>query len=569
MNLVQTVLSACSKEIDKCEQKILGTDTNMQFLKQLTKKRVITAEEQQRVDLINQNLTRSGSETLSTLWITKVCPVSGECVLFGEGEDVFSKWADIRKGNIVGINAIGGESSNGFVREIKLTNQINNGTKNIQYDRYVILKSNKNAYSDNLWYEWYVGQYLNKFLHRFPLFCKTYGIYEYTTAEDKTALENIKEDEDTKHFTPLEKQARQKQKYQNALGAIQRLSETSFQQSYTQPENMCIVVQHVHKAIQFIELLDIYKIYSSLASLSDADLAFFQEDDGLTLSKNLRMELTFLKPIFDVLLSQNQGERKAELANLKHDILCILYQIYFVLPLLEDFSHNDLHLGNVILTPAGKGNYYQYNYTNDKTFAFQCRYVAKIIDYGRCFFRDEHMTAEEISNLFRPMQVFADLPNAKNVYPNGTLGLKQRLDKTIHPVTKEKLTSYQQYQMGYPWELIELTPCVTLDLRIIYDCIKYYKVLDASFLTPVKTLPEGICKDQTQKYANTVIFPNVKDIAPTLETLIDQTHTYPGTLVCTIHIHDKNDMRVVWANIGGRKRKSRMRKSRMRKSRKT
>ena len=97
--------------------------------------------------------------------IQQICPVSGECVLFGRGEEVFQSWfQNIRKAGITSIRPIGGVSENGFVRELKRSVG--------GYDSYVVLKSNLNKTSDNLYYEWRVGQYLNKFMFQFPPFCK-------------------------------------------------------------------------------------------------------------------------------------------------------------------------------------------------------------------------------------------------------------------------------------------------------------------------------------------------------------------------------------------------------------
>ena len=54
--------------------------------------------------------------------IQLICPVSGECILFGRGEDTFSKWfQDIHKTPITSIRPIGGVSENGFVRELTCT----------------------------------------------------------------------------------------------------------------------------------------------------------------------------------------------------------------------------------------------------------------------------------------------------------------------------------------------------------------------------------------------------------------------------------------------------------------
>ena len=161
--------------------------------------------------------------------IQQICPVSGECVLFGRGEEVFQSWfQDIRKAGITSIRPIGDVSKNGFVRELKRSVD--------GYDSYVVLKSNLGPTADNLYYEWRVGQYLNKWMLQFPLFVKTYGVYEYELG-DKQLMQD--------HPDPLP--------------VISRLRDTYMERSLQVPENICIVVQQVHEAIPFRKLIDDYK----------------------------------------------------------------------------------------------------------------------------------------------------------------------------------------------------------------------------------------------------------------------------------------------------------------------
>ena len=65
-----------------------------------------------------------------------------------------------------------------------------------------------------------------------------------------------------------------------------------------------------------------------------------------------------------------------------------LYQIYFALhQIKKEFTHYDLHLGNVLLYEPIEGKYIQYHYhSKNKTVSYKSRYLVKIIDYGRSFF---------------------------------------------------------------------------------------------------------------------------------------------------------------------------------------
>jgi hypothetical protein len=70
------------------------------------------------------------------------------------------------------------------------------------------------------------------------------------------------------------------------------------------------------------------------------------------------------------------------------ELVNVLFQIYMPLSVLsEDFTHYDLHKSNIMLFSPYPGKYIQYHYhTPEKTVSFKSKYIAKIIDYGRCYF---------------------------------------------------------------------------------------------------------------------------------------------------------------------------------------
>ena len=253
------------------------------------------------------------------------------------------------------------------------------------------------------------------------------------------------------------------------------------QRSIEEPENICIVVQQVHRAIPFKELLEAY-------------------------------------------------EKQPEL---KHEILCVLYQVYFVLPLIPGFSHNDLHYENVILTSNEK--YYQYVYTKaGQVFTFQCRYAAKLIDYGRCIYPGTNLIRGELS----------------------------------------KYTDDAQRQSGYPWKHVGYDPCPTVDLMLVKVCMDY-KVLPPTFLNDMKktlfTIPEeSECNALVYSQLTSAVrrqfikknIPDMHDVVTQLEKLI-QPHTYALPRACTIHVSDVADMRVDWSQRAGTRRRKKRKSKRL------
>lgn len=69
----------------------------------------------------------------------------------------------------------------------------------------------------------------------------------------------------------------------------------------------------------------------------------------------------------------------------------ILFQVYGPLAEVSDeFTHYDLHENNVLLVPAphGKCFHMHYHLRGGRTVEFKTNVLVKIIDYGRCFFRE-------------------------------------------------------------------------------------------------------------------------------------------------------------------------------------
>ena len=72
------------------------------------------------------------------------------------------------------------------------------------------------------------------------------------------------------------------------------------------------------------------------------------------------------------------------------DGLSLLFQVYGPLSVLDGyFTHYDLHDKNVLVvpTPSGTCIHMHYHLSGGEVVSFKTKYIAKIIDYGRCFFR--------------------------------------------------------------------------------------------------------------------------------------------------------------------------------------
>ena len=98
------------------------------------------------------------------------------CLAFGDLSDKvtasFNGFVDFNYARKY-IKRIGAPSENGFVFEIENARR--------EYSAYSILKSARESTSDNLMYEYVVGQYVNKLNKLYPCFLETYGLFKYKT----------------------------------------------------------------------------------------------------------------------------------------------------------------------------------------------------------------------------------------------------------------------------------------------------------------------------------------------------------------------------------------------------
>ncbi len=527
----------CEQNKEKCNRLMLGSDTNLTFLRK-AKTRKLTQADENRIGLIYRNLTKSGVEALSEIQTKTACPIAGECNFFNQQEDFFSTWAmDIQKSNITGIRPIGKPSANGFVREIQLTKEFHDGVKLVNYDSHVILKSNLEKESDNLFYEWVVGLYLNKLMDRFPIFCKTYGLYEYRSEEDKAFM--------------LERP-------ESGLAVIKRLNvvteSTGIVKSIQTPELLCVVVQHVHKSVALFDLLEEYNLLNqTLLDVSMLDTVNVNE-----LSRRLQRNESDVELLLPALNAKKLNERRLERLLLKREIVCALYQIYFVLDLMPGFSHNDLHVGNVILTPAGENKHYEFYYNNQ---SFHCKYAVKLIDYGRCSFTGSQSIKEKVDAFLREQ----------------VRGLSEEVSVQIEKIEREN---------GFPWQYVGTTECSSLDFRLINTCIEYgvlqegvfkegvnakgnpakfsddsnafYGKLDTASLPP--NYADSLCDDLTnvylkknlihkkrhKQYLESNVYPTIRSVAPALYTEIEPHVFENSQCFCRIYVSDTEKLRIEW-----------------------
>lgn len=202
--------------------------------------------------------------------------------------------------------------------------------KRDDYSVSCILKCSLFEHADNLFLEWYVGHhFVNKMVPIFPCFLETLQLVKLKDAQ-YIALKQLSQH--VAYTNPV---------LNGAEFATTMSMNTYRQLSCASPTSLAILIQYVENPISL---------------------------DTLLIAKAFKDEYNY-----NVLLLQ------------------ILLQIYIPLGRLSAiFTHNDLHLGNILLYPVPNNGYITLRYKiGEDVITMRTKYIVKIIDYGRGFFNWE------------------------------------------------------------------------------------------------------------------------------------------------------------------------------------
>jgi len=158
-----------------------------------------------------------------------------------------------------------------------------------------------------------------------------------------------------------------------------------------------------------------------LPSLQEVIVNYRNLSDTLNIAcKNDNHMAILLQYLPNITSMRDMLEKKKEF--IKRDLITSLYQIYFVLNLLQDtFTHYDLHDQNVQLyeVPSGKYIQYRYHLPSGKVVSFKSKYLVKIIDYSRCYFVDKSNSSINVNDNLNNADDCIDTDPSGNRMPGG------------------------------------------------------------------------------------------------------------------------------------------------------
>jgi hypothetical protein len=198
--------------------------------------------------------------------------------------------------------------------------------------------------TDSLFYEYLVGMFINTYTDKYPLFVRTYGIFKFKTLETLD--------------------------YCNVGDIRDRIPPKKFIES-VEPFNVPDLETLIKNDGNPVKL-------NEDSVIRDALLIEHIDDKPMQLGEFL------LSLCQKYVKSPDEWTVRA----LKYEVLYIFCQVYFTLADMYDvFTHYDLHQGNVLIYQLDHAVEFCYHDEDEKVYTFKSKYLVKVIDYGRCYFK--------------------------------------------------------------------------------------------------------------------------------------------------------------------------------------
>lgn len=345
--------------------------------------------EREAISKINRFITKKHPIFISKN-LQEICSDSNVCIAFGtQANQIRTFFDDFNNFKLLSnsVKRIGKTSANGFVNELTYLRY--------GYVANTVLKSSVSRSADNLLYEALVGFFLNKMSVHFPSFLETYGLYKY---KDEDVYNTLKDNTQTESIL--------------LNRGLKRIATNSQDINNSIIRSACFIPKSMSVMIQYLK---------GVKTLKDYIIEI--------IGRRLYVDSDFVE----------------------NDLLYVFFQVYMTLSTLSKvFTHYDLHMENVLIYQPVEGSYIEYHYHIDgKEVIFKSSYIAKIIDYGRCYFNDKQNDNKHINN---SKNVLTTLCN--QCFKCGTLSGFRWLNKTLDP---------ESYYIS------SQNPNASHDLRLLYE----------------------------------------------------------------------------------------------------
>jgi hypothetical protein len=148
-------------------------------------------------------------------------------------------------------------------------------------------------------------------------------------------------------------------------------------------------------------------------------------------------------------------------------VLPILFQVYYPLfHMRKNFTHYDLHTDNVLLYEPAPGKFIQYHYHTDTgVISFQSPYIAKIIDYGRSYFKDGEDSKDIYDQVCR-LPECRDMCGDQRGFASFPLSNEQQF---YHIVSQKKNESHDLRFLTMVLDMVKDYVAWAGEFKVVYD----------------------------------------------------------------------------------------------------
>ena len=271
-------------------------------------------------------------------FLNHFCLDSGECLAFGKENTKIPNYFDNFSFKYASptLTRIGEDSVNGIINEVIFKRDL--------YIARAVIKSYRTSgpsmNPDNLFYEYFVGNYINSICNMYPCFVETYALLIFKSQQTHQLINNA------------------------TTNKLTITTDNSNSSSYTQEEGLASIWTQIDSKDRSKQLKISCKVPEAISIMI----------------QHIGKSQSISKIIKTGIYNQNKD----------HDLITLFYQIYAPLSMMSKvFTHYDLHGENVLvynIYPTNRYVEYHYHETNGNITIFKSNKLVKIIDYGRAFF---------------------------------------------------------------------------------------------------------------------------------------------------------------------------------------
>lgn len=489
---------------------------------------------------------RTHRAKITSTYLAQVCSDAGECMSFGKEFRRIARFFS----NFVEFDYQSGpprplvtKSVNGLVFEVPYER---NGFR-VEAALKICRPLTSRVAVDNLFYEYLVGLFLNRYALRFPCFLHTYSVYllsdQLLDLMRGTADHAIAAAAAPVAAAPVATAPVAATQLATSMAAANANAANAAAPPAATPApdmaNLQTYALNGHME-PIANTFDVPDLGESMApslvyeSLEDADkfailTQFFPRSRSL--AEEIRRDPT------------GMAERSPY----------ILYTIYSALRAIGNhrFVHYDMHLGNVLVVRLPPGQYIEYKYRSEdmKTRSFYLDVVVKLIDYGRCTFNagvgESSMDIYHMVNMFIPMGGSQRGERLKKTYPF------RFMDAGRQDVAVCKLAYWTAHMTA------NIPSTTRRELELMKNNLVNERNPDAAWRSAgqvVDFLRDAVLDKELHRAANADLFIGAAKIG---ELAVDETGHMEMQWTAAAQPTTPSGSSAVWATVSGGRRKKR------------